>query len=75
MVDVISSQGWLVAATGAMDLCQMLVQGQWESDSPLMQLPHMSKDLAQRCDAAGCPDVIALQDMQACAPPRKSRCR
>ena len=64
MVDVISSQGWLTAAQGAMDLSQMLVQGQWESDSPLLQLPHMAKDLAARCDAAGCPDIIALQDMK-----------
>lgn len=69
MVDVISSQGWLVAATGAMDLCQMLVQGQWESDSPLLQLPHLSKDLAKQCEAAGCPDIIALQEMQVRALP------
>lgn len=63
-MDVISSQGWLAAATGAMDLSQMLVQGQWESDSPLVQLPHVTKDLAAKCDAAGCPDIIALQDLQ-----------
>ena len=68
MVDVISSQGWLGAATAAMDLCQMLVQGQWESDSPLLQLPHVTKDLARTCDAAGCPDIITLQDMQARPP-------
>jgi pre-mRNA-splicing helicase BRR2 len=45
MVDVIASQGWLTPALGAMECTQMVTQGLWDADSPLLQLPHMTKDL------------------------------
>lgn len=43
-VDVMSSNGWL-NALGAMDLSQMCVQGMWESDSPLKQIPHFEPEV------------------------------
>ncbi|PON75801.1 Winged helix-turn-helix DNA-binding domain containing protein [Parasponia andersonii] len=49
MVDVISSNGWLSLALLAMEVSQMVTQGMWERDSMLLQLPHFTKDLAQRC--------------------------
>ncbi|GJW78543.1 DExH-box ATP-dependent RNA helicase DExH12-like protein [Tanacetum coccineum] len=49
MVDVISSNGWLTVALLTMEVSQMLTQGMWERDSPLLQLPHFTKDLAKRC--------------------------
>eukprot|EP01038_Epipyxis_sp_PR26KG_P008839 gene8839-11930_t len=44
-VDVISSQGWLKPALAAMELSQMIVQGQWDKDSVLLQIPHMNSEL------------------------------
>ncbi|GLD92377.1 hypothetical protein PINS_up000910 [Pythium insidiosum] len=48
MVDVISSNGWLKPALAAMDLAQMVVQAQWNSDSPLMQIPFFTKDIMKK---------------------------
>ncbi|XP_027169983.1 DExH-box ATP-dependent RNA helicase DExH12-like isoform X2 [Coffea eugenioides] len=49
MVDVISSNGWLTLALLAMEVSQMVPQGMWERDSVLLQLPHFTKELAQKC--------------------------
>ncbi|KAK4375666.1 hypothetical protein RND71_006343 [Anisodus tanguticus] len=49
MVDVISSNGWLNLALLAMEVTQMLTQGMWERDSRLLQLPHITKELAKKC--------------------------
>jgi pre-mRNA-splicing helicase BRR2 len=42
-VDVISSNGWLKPALAAMELSQMITQGQWDRDSVLLQIPHFTK--------------------------------
>lgn len=44
-VDVMSSNAWL-SALGAMDLSQMCVQGMWDNDSPLKQIPHFEGDVS-----------------------------
>lgn len=44
-VDVMSSNAWL-GALGAMDLSQMCVQGMWETDSPLKQIPHFDQNVS-----------------------------
>ena len=64
MVDVVSSQSWLTPALAAMDLSQMVTQGLWDSDSILLQLPHVTKDVAARCKEAGIEDVFSLIDMK-----------
>jgi len=51
IVDVISSNGWLKPALAAMELCQMVVQGLWNKDNVLMQIPHFTKEIIQRCVA------------------------
>jgi len=51
LVDVISSNGWLKPALVAMESSQMVVQGLWDRDHPLMQLPHFSKAIVDRCQA------------------------
>ncbi|KAE9318202.1 U5 small nuclear ribonucleoprotein helicase [Phytophthora fragariae] len=48
MVDVISSNGWLKPALAAMDLAQMVVQAQWSSDSPLLQIPFFTRDMLKK---------------------------
>jgi len=63
-VDVISSSGWLNPALAAMELCQMVTQGMWQKDSPLLQLPHVSKELATKCTDAGVEGVFDLVEME-----------
>ena len=60
MVDVISSNGWLNPALAAMELAQCVAQGLWESDSPLMQLPHFTRERAAAAEAAGVETVFDL---------------
>jgi pre-mRNA-splicing helicase BRR2 len=43
------------------------MQALWDKDSPLLQLPHFTKELAAKCTAAGTAsvfDVIDLEDAQ-----------
>lgn len=65
IVDVISSSGWLGPALAAMDLSQMLVQGVWDKDSPLLQLPHVTKEVAERAKEAGVESIYDLLEMEA----------
>lgn len=46
-VDVMSSNAFL-NALGAMDLSQMCVQGVWDSDSPLKQIPHFDNEASSK---------------------------
>jgi pre-mRNA-splicing helicase BRR2 len=63
-VDVIASSGWLSPALVAMEMSQMVSQGIWDKDSPLLQLPHVTKDLAKRCGDAGVGSVFELLDLE-----------
>ena len=49
IVDVISSSGWLKPALAAMELSQMIVQGLWNKDHVLKQIPHFTDEIIQRC--------------------------
>ena len=51
IVDVISSNGWLKPALAAMELSQMVVQGIWNKDHFLKQIPHFTTEIIDRCDA------------------------
>ncbi|XP_006459706.1 hypothetical protein AGABI2DRAFT_219047 [Agaricus bisporus var. bisporus H97] len=62
-VDVMSSNAWL-NALGAMDLSQMCVQGVWEKDSPLKQIPHFEPDVIQRCKEADIETVYDIMEME-----------
>ena len=42
----------------------MTTQALWEKDPALMQLPHVTRDVAERCAAAGVEDVIGLIEME-----------
>jgi pre-mRNA-splicing helicase BRR2 len=61
-VDVMASNTFL-NVLGAMDLAQMCVQGAWESDSPLKQIPHFEPEVVKRCKAAGIQSVYDLMEM------------
>ena len=64
MVDVLSSSGWLSPALATMELCQMCVQGMWDRDSALLQLPHVSRDLARKASEAGIESLFDLMEME-----------
>jgi len=64
MVDVLSSSGWLSPALAAMELCQMCVQGMWDRDPVLLQLPHVSRELAKKAADAGIEAVFDLMEME-----------
>jgi len=64
MVDVLSSSGWLSPALAAMELCQMCVQGIWDRDPVLLQLPHMTKELANKAAKQGIEVVFDLMEME-----------
>jgi pre-mRNA-splicing helicase BRR2 len=67
LVDVISSQGWLKPALAAMEISQMVVQGMWDKDSLLLQMPHVNQEIVQRFQSHSPPvesifDVLELDD-------------
>ena len=67
IVDVISSNGWLSPALSAMELSQMCVQGLWDRDSPLKQLPHLSSAVVeklQKQDVQGVFDLMEMDDKE-----------
>ncbi|GAO51264.1 Sec63-domain-containing protein [Saitoella complicata NRRL Y-17804] len=63
-VDVVSSEGYLTAATNAMELSQMCVQAMWDRDSPLKQIPYFTNDVIDRCKTAGVESVFDLMDLE-----------
>lgn len=62
-VDVMSSNSFLNALQ-AMDLSQMIVQAVWNTDSPLRQIPHFTKDVIDRCLAAGVKDIMDIPELE-----------
>lgn len=64
LVDFLAGEGNLNATT-AMDLSQMLTQGLWDTDSPLLQIPFFDLHMVNKCnekDVETIYDVMALED-------------
>ncbi|CUS22555.1 LAQU0S06e00716g1_1 [Lachancea quebecensis] len=64
LVDFLAGEGNL-NATVAMDLSQMLTQGMWDTDSPLLQIPFFDLQMVNKCnekDVETIYDVMALED-------------
>lgn len=51
-VDVLSSDGH-INAMNAMEMSQMVVQGMWDRDSPLKQIPHFTPEVIKAANSAG----------------------
>ncbi|KFG53867.1 putative activating signal cointegrator 1 complex subunit 3 family 1 ASCC3L1, partial [Toxoplasma gondii TgCatPRC2] len=72
LVDVISSNGWLVPALSAMEICQAVVQamttaalggGNATQCSALKQLPHFTDELVEQAKEMGVDDIFDLMNM------------
>lgn len=63
-VDVISTSGWLAPAMAAMELSQMCVQGVWDRDPLLRQVPHLTSAAIERLKAGGVTEVGELLEME-----------
>lgn len=64
LVDILSANGYLNATT-AMDLSQMVVQGVWDTDSSLKQVPYFNEEILKNCADAKLEsiyDIMALED-------------
>ncbi|SJM82207.1 probable Pre-mRNA-splicing helicase BRR2 [Zygosaccharomyces bailii] len=64
IIDILSSDGLLNATTG-MDISQMLVQGVWDTENPLKQIPFFDGSILEKCKEKGVEtvyDVMALDD-------------
>ncbi|AAS54603.1 AGR113Wp [Eremothecium gossypii ATCC 10895] len=64
ITDILSGDGRL-SATTAMDLLQMLIQGCWDTDSPLVQVPSFNKQILKKCaeyKVETVYDIMALED-------------
>ncbi|CRK35112.1 hypothetical protein BN1708_006627 [Verticillium longisporum] len=60
-VDVLSSDGHLNAMS-AMEMSQMVVQGMWDRDSPLKQIPHFSPEVVKAANEFGIKDIFDFME-------------
>lgn len=66
VVDILSGDGRLNAMT-AMDISQMLIQGVWDTDSPLKQVPYFDNEILSACSRMKIEtvfDIMALEDAE-----------
>jgi pre-mRNA-splicing helicase BRR2 len=64
LVDVISSCGWLTPALFSMELSQMIVQATTSNSSSLLQLPHFTMTLIDKCKKKKVEDVFEVMNME-----------
>ncbi|RDW74063.1 Sec63-domain-containing protein [Coleophoma crateriformis] len=60
-VDVLSSDGHL-NAINAMEMSQMVVQGMWDRDSPLKQIPHFTPEVIKAANESGINDIFEFME-------------
>ena len=64
MVNVCSTNMWLKPAIASIELAQMVVQGMWNEDSRLLQLPHFDKDRSRGFESEGVDNVFDFTEME-----------
>ena len=64
MVNVCSTHMWLKPAIAALELSQMIVQGMWNEDSRLLQLPHFDKERSRGFESEGVNNIFDFMEME-----------
>merc|ERR1719242_41477 len=64
MLDLLSTEQWLKPALICLELCQMITQGLWDTDSPVMQLPHITRETASAFKKAGVEGIFDLVELE-----------
>lgn len=64
MVNVCSTNMWLKPAIAAIELAQMIVQGVWNEDSRLLQLPHFDKERSRGFESEGVDNIFDFTEME-----------
>lgn len=66
MVDVCADSGWLFTTLNTISLMQMIMQGHWHDESPLLQLDFSPKiiDLLNRQKITCLPEILAVPRKQ-----------
>jgi len=64
MVDVAADGGWLFTALNSMHLMQMIMQGQWFTDSTLLTLPHVTPKLVHALARRGVESIPELWTLE-----------
>lgn len=52
MIDVAADGGWLIIVLNTINLLQMVVQGRWRRDSPLLTLPNIDLSVLKALKAS-----------------------
>jgi translocation protein SEC63 len=60
MISVCKHQGWMQTAIKCIDFGQYITQAMWVNDSPLLQLPHFTKEQIKHCTS----DKKAIRSVQ-----------
>ncbi|CAG8952610.1 hypothetical protein HYFRA_00009716 [Hymenoscyphus fraxineus] len=60
-VDILSSDGH-INAMNAMEMSQMVVQGMWDRDSPLKQIPHFTPEAVAAANESGVKDIFEFME-------------
>lgn len=63
-MNVCSTNSWLKPAIASIELCQMIVQGAWNEDSRLLQLPHFDKERSRQFESEGVDNIFDFLDME-----------
>jgi pre-mRNA-splicing helicase BRR2 len=65
LIDLFSTEQYLKSTLICPELCQMMCQALWDTDSSLLQLPHVTRDIARKFklrNIEGIFDLIELEE-------------
>lgn len=62
MLDLLSTEQYLNPTLIVLELCQMITQGLWNTDSPLLQLPHFTRTIAEDFKKKGKAHIINIKN-------------